>query len=361
MEKEKYLINSAIESPEDSRTVQEPRVSVLSMFSSLKAGGKPVAVEKILNQYAIGKCTAISLIQIVWDRTGVLYSDDFNYGLQKKFLDGAWFEGSSVFHAIKAAQKYGMLRKEIFDQYFNFNPTWDYATYSRKLKELFDNDALVNKLLAQCEKPIQGYSVVAPNIRDIAAAVADTDNAVLARYTCGSSWFYKNINGIRRSAWEGNGVIEPITPPIATVTFPITGHAVSLTHNTDADLFLSNTWSADWSKDGHASIDYTPTEAFKIYFKNFPGENPLPVKKDEFHHTFNFDLALGSKNKKDVEMLQYVLIFEECMTWVPPAQRGVFGPKTLAGVIRFQQKYNIYPAFGYCGPKTRAKINELWG
>ena len=42
---------------------------------------------------------------------------------------------------------------------------------------------------------------------------------------------------------------------------------------------------------------------------------------------------------------------------------GNFGPKTLAAVKRFQEKYGIakegQPGYGVLGPKTRAKIEEL--
>ena len=44
---------------------------------------------------------------------------------------------------------------------------------------------------------------------------------------------------------------------------------------------------------------------------------------------------------------------------------GSFGPKTLAAVKRFQEKYGIakkgQTGYGLVGPKTRAKIKELSG
>jgi peptidoglycan hydrolase-like protein with peptidoglycan-binding domain len=44
---------------------------------------------------------------------------------------------------------------------------------------------------------------------------------------------------------------------------------------------------------------------------------------------------------------------------------GYYGPKTLAAVKRFQEKYGITkegdPGYGILGPKTRAKIKELSG
>lgn len=68
------------------------------------------------------------------------------------------------------------------------------------------------------------------------------------------------------------------------------------------------------------------------------------------------DLYLGLKGK-DIEFLQQFLANEG----VYPEKyiTGYFGPLTKKAVIRFQQKYNIFPQLGYVGPKTRAKINEL--
>ena len=44
---------------------------------------------------------------------------------------------------------------------------------------------------------------------------------------------------------------------------------------------------------------------------------------------------------------------------------GRFGPATLRAVKRFQLKYNITtennPGYGYVGPRTRAKLNEMMG
>lgn len=39
---------------------------------------------------------------------------------------------------------------------------------------------------------------------------------------------------------------------------------------------------------------------------------------------------------------------------------GTFGPVTRAAVIAFQKKYTLNPAYGYVGPKTLAKIKELY-
>ncbi len=68
------------------------------------------------------------------------------------------------------------------------------------------------------------------------------------------------------------------------------------------------------------------------------------------------DLFVGLRGN-DVSWLQEFLISQG----VYPEARvtGYFGPFTRSAVIRFQQKYGIFPQIGYVGAKTRAKIQEL--
>jgi hypothetical protein len=357
MNKNYYLNGGAIESEKDNRTIKE-KSSLLDYFSFPKDGGKAIKLECILDQHRVGICTAISNIEIVYDRTGIRYSEDFQYLLQKKYFDGGWFEGSSVFNSIKASHKYGYLRKEIFDQFFQRNPNEDYANYSARLKSIADNETMMTDLLARCEKKMQGYTKLDNTLPAIAKAIDDTENGVLARFTCGWSWFYKLINGVTRNCWDGE-VIEPISEPVALSTFPITGHAVSLPFYKMGGLFVGNSWGIGWCKDGHANIDYMPTEAYKLYFKGFEDKWRLPIKKSEFKHNFNITLRIGSKSRYEIELLQYALIFEDCLDWIPPEQRGYFGLKTLAGIRKFQSKYGI-PATGFVGPITLKKLNELY-
>lgn len=354
---EKYLIHGANDSINDTRNVKE--VSTMSSASVLSGeGGKKIKPECILDQNRVGICTAISNVQAVFDRTGARYSEDFQYLIQKKYFDGAWYEGSSVLNSLKASLKYGYLPKAIFDGYFARNENEDYATYSARLKTIADNETLMQLLLSKCEFPLKGFTQLQNNLPAIAEAIFDQDNIVLVRYTCGSSWFYKIINAIRYSCWEGEN-IEPITDPIGTATFPLTGHAVSLPYINNGIIETGNTWSKNWCLDGHAKLDYMPTEAYKMYFKNFDDSLPLPIKKADFKHEFKTNLTFNIKYSYEVELLQYALIFDNCMDWIPPAQRGFFGTKTFNAVRKFQSKYGILTT-GFVGPKTLAKLNQLY-
>lgn len=70
---------------------------------------------------------------------------------------------------------------------------------------------------------------------------------------------------------------------------------------------------------------------------------------------FTRDLSLGSFGK-DVYDLQIALELLGYGDFVPI---GVFGPKTLNAVIKFQISNNITPVAGYFGPKTRTKMFEI--
>jgi peptidoglycan hydrolase-like protein with peptidoglycan-binding domain len=69
-------------------------------------------------------------------------------------------------------------------------------------------------------------------------------------------------------------------------------------------------------------------------------------------------------NGSDVTLLQQLLAQDPSV--YPEANiSGYFGALTEAAVGRFQKKYGIAgpgdPGYGYVGPKTRAKVNELLG
>lgn len=70
----------------------------------------------------------------------------------------------------------------------------------------------------------------------------------------------------------------------------------------------------------------------------------------------NRNLFIDSRGD-DVKWLQEFLISQAVY---PEAKvTGYFGALTKNAVIRFQQKYGIFPQLGYIGAKTRAKIQEL--
>jgi hypothetical protein len=74
---------------------------------------------------------------------------------------------------------------------------------------------------------------------------------------------------------------------------------------------------------------------------------------------FTLALDLGSRNT-EVTRLQTYLISQKLLSTLAT---GYFGPATAKAVGLFQQKYNLSTpgssSYGFVGPKTRAKLNEL--
>ncbi|OHA78670.1 MAG: hypothetical protein A3B07_00495 [Candidatus Yonathbacteria bacterium RIFCSPLOWO2_01_FULL_43_27] len=71
-------------------------------------------------------------------------------------------------------------------------------------------------------------------------------------------------------------------------------------------------------------------------------------------------IIYGMKNSNDVRELQKILQKEGLLGGASPVD-GSFFLDTKNAVIKFQQKYGIFPAEGFVGPITKKKINELYG
>lgn len=114
------------------------------------------------------------------------------------------------------------------------------------------------------------------------------------------------------------------------------------------------------------------TEDGKAYLSSYQS---FPYRDDSgfYYEIIDFDngyngcvdptLPLFSRNLtvnsfgSDVLALQNILVKEGCLDAVPT---GFFWWKTLGAVINFQRKNNIFPAFGYIGPKTRTLLNSKY-
>lgn len=346
-------------SEKDNRTIKETRSFInktLSLFATNYEAGQPF--KNIYSQDNVGICTSASLITGLWEQTGTRYSEDFQYYLQKKYTDKNKTEGSSAFSAIKTAYKYGLLKKEIADKYFIRDEKENYQTY---IKRLFDKfEAIESELLLQAEKVITAYSIF--DEFDVLAIKKGIDEGalIIARYVCGNTWFNKIVNGIWKSCWRDGNDIEPIATPKNTPDFPVSGHLVCISHIRKDGVYIANTFGKEWTGDGHGNIDYIPTELWKVYTKKTEIEKEiLPVKKSEFKFNFTKNLSFNPfKYVYDVEMLQYYLIFNNYLEFIPAKERGYFGRKTLNAVIKFQ-KGNKLPMTGFVGNMTRQVLNAL--
>lgn len=92
------------------------------------------------------------------------------------------------------------------------------------------------------------------------------------------------------------------------------------------------------------------------YYQVFDYNNGFNGCTDWSVPLFNRNLAFGMSGY-DVYLLQKACVKEGCATFNPT---GFFGVLTVAAVVRLQQKNNISPTLGYCGPITREYLNNTY-
>lgn len=315
----------AVRSKQDPRTIELPAMA----GEPLTEGGVVYSPEDIEHQHKVGICTAISLTQNRAKANGRKYSADFQYLLQKKYYDGGWWEGSSIFHALKTGKAFGFLPEELWTHTTENDRYLSYSAYSAKLQAI--PEAEIERLKGLCIDKLPGYAAV--NVNDpqaIAKAIDESDAGILCMYGVSSnwwtpSWLPKDINPLR---WG----IPTSNHAIIMNRFYLGGEMQKLT----------NTWGTDWCDKGCADIKYSTyrmTEAWAI-LKEAP---VIPQYK------FNHNLWFGRRDIDNIELQRRL--------GVSPTDLN-FGPKTLAAVIRYQKAHGITPAYGFCGPITRASLNS---
>ncbi len=332
----------AIDSYNDPRTVKHETLGV----APLVKGGTEYLPEDIEHQHIVGICTAISRVQLRQKQTGKKYSPDFQYLLQKKFVDGAWFEGSSIFAANKIAKNYGFLPLELFTHVTEEDRSLPYYQYEAKLRAIPDNE--IQRLLKLCVDKIAGYAQI--NISDpqgIAKAITESEGGILCRYETGDTWY--------RPSWQEKD-ISPLRKPV-----PATGgHAIIMSkfdYTKTALQTLANTWGTQWCRKGSIDIDwsnYSMTEAWIDLPRT-------PVIETPF--VFTKDLSSGMTNLEVKELQKFLNTHGSPVAPTGPGSKGnetnYFGKLTQKALIDFQSKNSISPAVGYFGPKTRSLVNLI--
>jgi hypothetical protein len=215
-------------------------------------GGTRYAPQDIEDQSKVGICTAISLTQQARKARGVPYSAEFQYLLQKKFIDKNWNEGSSIAASLQVAYKYGLLLQSDWTYTTQADRNLPYAQYIKKLQKI--TDAQISKLLVKAAKnKILGYQNVAINRDLLANAIDSSEAGLLTRMVVGSEWW---------------------TPPIEPLRYPqtiISGHAITNSNYTGGSFRVANTWGADWADGGTAYFMLTanlPTEAWIAHYNS---------------------------------------------------------------------------------------------
>lgn len=329
----------AEESIQDHRTIpHSPDMAVL-----YETGGVDYLPTDIENQHRVGICTAISLTQNQGKANNKKYSADFQYLLQKKFYDLAWYEGSSLLNALKVGKKYGFLPNDLWTHTTEADRSLPYSEYVAKLQNL--SDAEINRLLVLCVDNLKGYAQV--NVNDsmaVAKAINDSKAGIICRYAVDKNWWTDKNGNVSYKPED----INPLRAPTSLAS----GHAITMSkfdYTLTIDQILSNTWGTDWDKQGNADVDYSNyrmTEAWlitdKIYFlQNLKlGDNNDDVKRLQvFLNNHGFSIALSGPGS-------------------PGNETSYFGLLTQKALIRFQTANNISPT-GFFGPITRTLVNSM--
>lgn len=209
--------------------------------------------EFIEDQHRVGICTAISMTMRARKHFNKDFSDDFQYLLQKKFIDGNWNEGSSGLSACKVGQKYGFLPAEKWTHTTMADRKLSYSKYVKKLQAVTDDE--INELLKEAAKyKILAYAKIPNTIQSLKKTINDT-GAVTARFVIGKEWY--------------TAPIEPLRGSVA----PTGGHLVNITKAVGDSYRIANSWGTDWAEGGTAYglfASYRPTEMWQVWFDGVP-------------------------------------------------------------------------------------------
>ncbi len=202
---------------------------------------------------------------------------------------------------------------------------------------------------------ILSYANVDVNIDTIAQAVRDNGGVVIG------------IVGQDNGTWRTKFPKKPTMDNPRWYHWVYVGKAILIKGK--KYLGFINSWGKDCGENGwqYVDEDYINTilpgdnygrAVWQVWTMVF---NPQSVPPD-FHHVFNKDLEYGMVDE-EVKALQTALQLEECMAQMKPTT--FYGPITRDAVKKFQRKYGVAnfltPGYGRCGPKTRAKLNSLFG
>jgi hypothetical protein len=153
--------------------------------------------------------------------------------------------------------------------------------------------------------------------------------------------------------------------PLRTPQEMISGHQIVVKGWKDLYNRLRNSWSIFWNNDGEG--DYNVDEWRNFIFEawapaQIPKDVALFLKTLPSASAFSYDflgmptLTQGMQNDH-VRFLQIALMIKGYLDPVPAEQLGIYGPKTSAAVLKYQQKKGIAPPAGdSVGPKTKAAL-----
>ena len=199
----------------------------------------------------------------------------------------------------------------------------------------------------------------AKNIETLASFIQTTNKAAMV-------WFYFDYN-----EWTDHPTI--LNPNLDLYLGSTNRHSVTAVDfclvNGKKSIIIEDSWGPNFGLNGQRVID---EDFFKVrnwyagYLVNFQFDDqtqPQPTPPPAPHYVFNKDLEFGMTDP-DVKGLQDCLRFAGFFP-TNASSTGYFGSVTKTAVQGFQIKHGITTAagagYGRVGPKTRAKLNEIFG
>jgi hypothetical protein len=224
-------------------------------------GGEKWLPQYIDDQHHVGICTAISTTMRAGRHYGIRFNADFQYLIQKKEYDKAWFEGSSIINALKVGKNVGFLPESEWTHTTIEDRKLNYEDYIKKLQAIPDTEIERLKQIASKYR-LKAFAFV-PVTRETLANAVDNSGALLERFDIGSEWW--------------TAPIEPIRPPREVIS----GHAVNSTKYSGNSSRVANSWGVDWADQGtayHSLNNYKPTEAWAVWFEEVPKEIEIQIE-----------------------------------------------------------------------------------
>lgn len=212
-------------------------------------------------------------------------------------------------------------------------------------------DAMLSRSLSYAQLELDGIL----DIDSVAQAIAANNGIVLG------------IDGTNNGTWKSEFPKPPKASDGRVWRHWIYGGKAKRI-NGKKHIGLLNSWGSD---NGNKGWQWISEEYFTTYIQAYReyavwsgwthvfNANPVPPA---FQHVFNTDIEFGQTGE-EVRQLQAALQVEGQFPATVPVT-GYFGNVTVQAVQKFQRKYNIsgpgQGGFGRVGPKTRAKLNELF-
>lgn len=216
---------------------------------------------------------------------------------------------------------------------------------------------------------IKGYAFAdVKKIDELKQAISTHHGAILLMRV-GNEWWTKKDGS---SSWSANDII-PLRAPKKIDS----GHEVYLygyenTPDGRVKMYVFNSWSVQWGLSGKAWFYYDEMVNYldeAITFVDLPNNwqehtQDLPA---DFKHAFNIRLQKGYRGPEVIALQTAYRVLGLWPANIPIVSTNIYGDTTTSVTLAFMRKYKVASelemlAVGgkYIGPKTRAKLNELF-